>query len=72
METSLQNVPEPLGSITCRVTETILTEEAVSSVVGVCCSLPPQDAAGEPETLQVLHIQMSESALAALKSAGVL
>ena len=34
-------------------------------------SLPPRDAAEEPETLEVLRVQMSESARAALESACV-
>ena len=47
----------------------MFTEEAVGSLVGALRSLPPRDAAEEPETLEVPRIQMSESARAALKSA---
>ena len=50
----------------------MFTEEAVGSLVGALRSLPPRDAAEEPETLEVLRVQMSESARAALESAGVL
>ena len=32
--------------------------------------IPPRDAAEEPETLEVLRVQMSEVVLAALESAG--
>ena len=49
----------------------MLTEEAVGSFVGALHSLPPRDTAEEPETLEVLRFQMSESALAELKSACV-
>ena len=49
----------------------MLTEKAVGSLVSALCSLPPPDAAEEPETLEVLRVQMSESARAALMSAGV-
>ena len=49
----------------------MFTEEAVGSLVGALRSLPPRDAAEEPETLEVLRVQMSESARAALESAGV-
>ena len=45
----------------------MLTEEAVGSFVGALRSLPPVDTAEEPEALEVLHVQMLESALAALK-----
>ena len=53
------------------LTWTMFTEEAVGSLVGALRSLPPRDAAEEPETLEVLRVQMSESARAALESAGV-
>ena len=51
----------------------MLTAEAVGSLVAALRSLPPRDAAKEPETLEVLRVQteMSESARAALMSAGV-
>ena len=49
----------------------MLTDEAVGSLVGALLSLPRLDAAEEPETLEVLRVQMSESARAALESAGV-
>ena len=48
----------------------MLTDEAVGSLVGALRSLPRLDAAEEPETLEVLRVQMSASALAALESAG--
>ena len=48
----------------------MLTDEAVGSLVGALLSLPRLDAAEEPETLEVLRVQMSASALAALESAG--
>ena len=38
--------------------------------MGALRSLPPRNAAEEPETLEVLRVQMSESARAALESAG--
>ena len=50
----------------------MFTEEAVGLLVGALRSVPPRDAAEEPETLEVLRVQMSESARAALESAGVL
>ena len=53
------------------LTGTMLTEEAVGSLVGALRPLPPRDAAEEPETLEVLRVQMSGSARAALESAGV-
>ena len=49
----------------------MFTEEAVGSLVGALRSLPPRDAAEEPESLEVLRVQMSESARAALELAGV-
>ena len=51
----------------------MFTEEAVGSLVGALPSrsLPPRAAAEEPETLEVLRVLMSESARAALESAGV-
>ena len=49
----------------------MLTDEAVGLLVGPLRSLPRLDAAEEPETLEVLRVQMSESARAALESAGV-
>ena len=49
------------------LTWTMFTEEAVGSLVGALRSLPPRDAAEEPETLEVLRVQMSESARAALE-----
>ena len=49
----------------------MFTEEAVGSLVGVLRSLPPHEVAEERETLEVLRVQMSESARAALESAGV-
>ena len=51
----------------------MLTEEAaaVGSLVGALRSLPPRDAAEEPETLEVQSVQMSESARAELEAAGV-
>ena len=56
----------------------MFTEEAVGSLVGTLRSLPPRNAAEEPETepetLEALPVQMSEIALAAaaaLESAGV-
>ena len=49
----------------------MLTEEAIGSLVGALHSLPPRDAAEEPENLEVLRVQMSESARAALESANV-
>ena len=49
----------------------MFTEEAVGSLVGALRSLPPRDAAEEPETLEVLRVQVSESAQAALESASV-
>ena len=54
-----------------RLIGTMLTEEAVGSFVGALHSLPPRDAAEEPETLEVLRFQISECARAALKSAGI-
>ena len=50
----------------------MLTAEAVGSLVAALRSLPPRDAAKEPETLEFLRVQMSERARAALMSAGVL
>ena len=49
----------------------MLTEEAVCSLVHALCSAAPRDAAEEPETLEVLHVQKSGSVLPALKLAGV-
>ena len=49
----------------------MLTEEAVGSLVGKLRSPHPRDAAEEPQTLEVLRLQISESARAALISAGV-
>ena len=49
----------------------MLTAEAVGSLVAALRSLPPRDAAKEPETLEVLRVQMSESTRAALESASV-
>ena len=46
----------------------MFTEEAVGSLVGALRSLPPRDAAEEPETLEVLRVQTSESSRAALES----
>ena len=48
----------------------MLIEEA-NSLVGALHSLPPRDAAEQPETLEVLRVQISESVRAALMSAGV-
>ena len=49
----------------------MFTEEAVGLLVGALRFLPPRDAAKEPETLEVLRVQRSESARAALESASV-
>ena len=49
----------------------MFTEEAVGSLVGALRSLPPRDAAEEPEMKSRLKSHMSESARAALESAGV-
>ena len=49
----------------------MFTEEAIISLVGALRSLPPRDAAEEAETLEVLSVQMSESARAELEAAGV-
>ena len=48
----------------------MFTEETVGSLVGALRPLPPSDAAEEPETLEVLRVQESESARAALESDG--
>ena len=53
------------------LTGTMLTEEAVGSLMGALSSLPSRDTAEEPETLEVLCNQMSESARAELKLADV-
>ena len=53
------------------LTGTMLTAEAVGSLVAALRSLPPRNAVKEPETLEVLRVQMSESARAALMLAGV-
>ena len=45
------------------LTGTMLTEDAVGSLVGALRSFPPHDAAEEPETLEVLCVQMSECGL---------
>ena len=52
------------------LTGTMLSNEAVGLLVGALRSLPC-DAADEPETLEVLRVQMSESVQAVLQSAGV-
>ena len=49
----------------------MFTEEAIGSLVGALRSLPPRDAAEEPETLEVLRVQMSERVRVTLESAGV-
>ena len=66
------------------LTGTMFTKEAVGALVGALRSLPSRDMAEEPETLEVLHVPISESARAvgvrsggndlqraALESAGV-